>query len=85
MLVCTQRAGFSGALVGEKGITAKPPVCLIHGDQDTVVPFGAMALAEALLKQEGVAVTAHARPNLGHGIDPDGIDIVCKFLKAKLA
>lgn len=82
---CAGVVGFSGALVGEQGVTAKPPVCLIHGDQDMVVPFGAMALAEALLKHEGVAVTAHARPDLGHGIDPDGIDIACKFLKSKLA
>ena len=77
--------GFSGALIGEKGITAKPPVCLIHGDQDMVVPFGTMALAEASLKNEGVPVESHRRPMLGHGIDPEGIDIAIKFLKAKLA
>ena len=82
---CAGIVGFSGALIGEDGITAKPPVCLIHGDADTVVPFGAMGLAEALLKQEGVKVEAQRRPGLGHGIDPDGLDIAAKFLKAKLA
>jgi phospholipase/carboxylesterase len=82
---CAGIVGFSGALIGEEGITSKPPVCLIHGDADTVVPFGAMGLAEALLKQEGVSVESHRRAGLGHGIDPDGLDTASAFLKAKLA
>ena len=81
---CAAVIGFSGALIGEEGITSKPPVCLIHGEQDTVVPFGAMALAEAVLKHDGVSVATHARPGLGHGIDPEGLDIASAFLKAKL-
>lgn len=80
---CAGVVGFSGALIGEEGITAKPPVCLIHGSDDTVVPFGAMGLAEAMLKHFGVAVETHKRPNLGHGIDPKGIEIASAFLKAK--
>lgn len=82
---CAGVVGFSGALIGEEGITAHPPVCLIHGKEDTVVPFGAMTLAEAVLKHDGVKVESHARPGLGHGIDPEGIAIASKFLKAKLA
>ncbi len=82
---CAAVAGFSGSLIGEEGIISKPPVCLVHGDQDNIVPFGAMALAEAALKHEGIEVEAHRRPGLGHGIDPEGMDIVSAFLKAKLA
>lgn len=82
---CAGIVGFSGALIGEEGITSTPPVCLIHGDQDMVVPFGAMVLAEAVLKHDNIPVEAHRRPDLGHGIDPDGIVIATRFLKAKLA
>lgn len=81
---CAAVAGFSGSLIGEEGITSKPPICLVHGDQDNVVPYGAMALAEASLKHEGVEVETHTRHGLGHGIDPEGLDIACKFLKEKL-
>jgi phospholipase/carboxylesterase len=72
---CAGIVGFSGSLIGEAGITAKPPICLIHGDHDNVVPFGAMTLAEASLKHEGVPVESHARPGLGHGIDMEGMEI----------
>ena len=81
---CAGVVGFSGALIGEDGITARPPVCLIHGDQDMVVPFGAMALAEAVLSHDDIAVETHKRPGMGHGIDPDGLDIATAFLKARL-
>jgi phospholipase/carboxylesterase len=80
---CAGVVGFSGALIGENGITSKPPVCLVHGTDDTVVPFGAMALAEAVLRQHGITVETHARRGLGHGIDPQGIDFATAFLKAK--
>jgi phospholipase/carboxylesterase len=82
---CAAVVGFSGALIGEQGITSKPPVCLIHGREDGVVPFGAMALAETILKQHSIPVEAHARPGLAHSIDPEGIDIALKFLQVRLA
>lgn len=80
--------GFSGALLGpellEREIKSKPPVCLIHGVMDTVVPFTMMAQAEATLKRCGVRVESHTRPHLMHGIDPEGIEIAAKFLKEAL-
>jgi phospholipase/carboxylesterase len=81
---CAGIVGFSGAMIGEEGIISKPPVCLVHGQQDTVVPFGAMALAGAVLKAHGIPYETHARPDLGHGIDPEGLGIAAKFLKGKL-
>jgi phospholipase/carboxylesterase len=42
---CAAVVGFSGALIGEQGIVSKPPVCLIHGTDDMVVPFAAMSRA----------------------------------------
>ncbi len=77
--------GISGALFGahllEREIQSRPPVCLIHGTHDDVVPFVAMAAAETTLRTNMVAVEAHARPGLGHGIDEAGIDLASAFLK----
>lgn len=77
--------GFSGALVGAdllaSEIRSKPPVCLIHGEMDDVVPFAAMAQAETALLAAGVPAEGHPRPGLGHGIDPEGLDIAMSFLQ----
>ncbi len=76
--------GFSGAMIGTDRlageVTCKPPVCLIHGDRDMVVPFAAMEIASEALGDAGVEHETHARPGLGHGIDPEGIDIARGFL-----
>ncbi len=82
---CAALVGFSGALIGEEGIVSTPPVCLIHGDEDMVVPFGAMGLAEAVLKHQKVPVETHTRYGLGHGIDPDGLELASAFLQKHFA
>lgn len=77
--------GFSGALIGDellvKEVKSRMPVCLIHGEEDDVVPFGALTHAEQSLRAHGVDVTAHARAGLGHGIDEQGLAIATAFLK----
>lgn len=81
--------GFSGALIGAellaKEITSRPPISLIHGNADDVVPYSSLAHAEAALKEHGVAIQAHTRPFLGHSIDMEGIKIAGDFLKKHLA
>ncbi|MBB4287065.1 alpha/beta hydrolase [Roseospira goensis] len=78
--------GFSGALTGAASlaaeITARPPVTLVHGEDDPVVPFPALGHAEAALRAANVPVTAHARPGLGHGVDPEGLEIAAAALRA---
>lgn len=80
--------GFSGALIAPetlaKEITARPPVCLIHGESDDVVPFAALAHAAESLKAHGVPVKDHPRPFLGHSIDMEGMEIAAEFLKKQL-
>jgi phospholipase/carboxylesterase len=83
----TQIAGilaFSGALLDAEGvrsdILSKPPVLLVHGTADDVVPFRSMANAKATLEAAGVPVTAVARPGLGHAIDDVGIALGGEFL-----
>jgi phospholipase/carboxylesterase len=69
--------GFSGALVAAETlpeeIRARPRVLLLHGDADEIVPFEAMAAAEAALRQNDVTVETIRRPGLGHAIDQTGL------------
>ncbi len=76
--------GYSGALIGaellDTEITARPPVCLIHGTADSVVPFQAMEHAEQILSECEVPVEVHARPGLPHSIDEEGIILATAFM-----
>lgn len=85
---CAGVLGFSGALVGAdvlaEEIKSRPPVCLIHGEEDGVVPFMALTHAETALKAAGVPVETHARPGLAHGIDPKGLGIGIAFARKVL-
>lgn len=75
---------ISGALKGgaslKEEITARPPICIIHGMLDEVVPFSSMKDAEDILKENNVPVETHARPQLGHSIDEKSLGIINKFL-----
>ena len=79
--------GFSGALIAPEILAAeiksRPPVCLIHGEADDVVPYASMANAEATLKENKVSVEIHTRPFLTHSIDMEGIEIAKNFLLSK--
>ncbi|MDV3457712.1 prolyl oligopeptidase family serine peptidase [Sphingomonas sp. HF-S4] len=78
--------GYSGMLAGTLDeILRKPPVLLIHGDADTVVPVGAYKHAHAELVRHGFAVEGHVTPGLGHGIDPNGIALGGQFLQRVLS
>jgi phospholipase/carboxylesterase len=80
--------GFSGALLGAdllaSEITCRPPICLLHGEEDPVVPFYLMERAKKSLEKESVKVETHARPNVAHGIDQGGIDIALAFIQRHL-
>ena len=69
--------GYSGALVAPQKladeIVSRPPVLLVHGEADPVVPFQSLAAAQAGLEAAGVEVQTLNRPGLGHGIDEEGI------------
>ena len=69
--------GYSGMLANPESLNVegktKPPVLLVHGDADTVVPYSALAAAEAALKAYGCSVEAVTCHGLGHGIDGEGL------------
>jgi phospholipase/carboxylesterase len=75
---------FSGALAGPEELAAeaasKPPVLLVHGEADDIVPFSMMARTAAALETARVPVTTAARRGLGHAIDDDGVILAGDFL-----
>jgi len=82
------RAEKPAALVGYSGLLAAPPpaeiagppIFLAHGSADTVIPAGAMFAAATELGVAGAAVQWHLAPGMGHGIDPEGLQIAGQFL-----
>jgi phospholipase/carboxylesterase len=78
--------GYSGALLGAERLPAeivsRPPVFLIHGDADEVVPVGAMHAAIQALHAAEVPVRWSVCPGLGHGIDPESLEHGAAFLAA---
>ena len=77
--------GFSGLLIAPdmlaREIAARPPICLIHGEADEVVPFPSLKMATDALHTHGVPVESHKRPFLGHSIDMEGLKIASEFLR----
>jgi len=80
--------GFSGRLLEpealEREARVKPPVLLIHGDQDQMVPFADMGNAGRALHAAGFEVYGHVMKGTGHGIAPDGLSVALAFLKDRL-
>ncbi len=62
----------------------KPPVLLVHGDQDPVVPFSDMGRAGEALVAAGFETYGHVMEGTGHGIAPDGLGVTLQFLKERL-
>lgn len=75
---------FSGAFVPPEGfgpMSVKPPVCLVHGDIDTVVDANLSAEAEQALAAAGISVRHHVSHGIGHGIAPDGLAFATAFIR----
>ncbi|MBN8938330.1 MAG: dienelactone hydrolase family protein [Rhizobiales bacterium] len=68
--------GYSGRLAGPENlseITVRPPVTLVHGGLDDVIPPGHMEAAATALRGAGLAVATHFIPDIGHEIDARGL------------
>ncbi|MDT8758872.1 prolyl oligopeptidase family serine peptidase [Sphingomonas psychrotolerans] len=81
--------GYSGMIAGPSldasEIRSKPPVLLVHGDADGIVPISAYRHAYAELERHGFPLEGHVSPGLGHGVDPAGIELGARFVKRVLA
>jgi phospholipase/carboxylesterase len=80
---------FSGALVASDALatelTARPPVLLVHGEADEIVPVSRSRKAAATLRAAGVPVKETYSERLGHGIDDAGLTAGALFLQRGFA
>jgi phospholipase/carboxylesterase len=81
--------GYSGRLIaadllpGE--LRSRPPVLLVHGTDDPLVPFESLAAAEVALNDAGVRVETLACVGVEHAIDPEGLERGGRFLREVLS
>ncbi|MGY6633504.1 MAG: alpha/beta hydrolase [Alkalilacustris sp.] len=77
--------GFSGRLLAPERLAAevvsRPPILLVHGDADEVVPPRSMPEAGEALQAAGLTVYGHVMRGTGHGIAPDGLSVALGFLR----
>jgi phospholipase/carboxylesterase len=74
--------GYSGELVipeGQDGLAAQvpanaaPPILLVHGSEDDVIPAGALFLSAEKLAKANIPCQWHLAVGLGHAIDNQGL------------
>lgn len=79
---------FSGLVISPEKLQAelasRPPVLLIHGDLDDVVPVAGSQAALPVLTGLGIDAALHISPGTGHSIAQDGLDAATAFLRTRL-
>lgn len=61
-------------------VRSRPPVLLIHGDRDDLIPAQALFLACGALSEIEIPVEWHLSQGIGHGIDGEGLRHGGEFL-----
>jgi phospholipase/carboxylesterase len=86
--------GYSGLFVLPNGaapeavageIKSRPPVLLIHGDRDDLIPVQALFLSARYLADLDIPTEWHLSAGLGHGIDEEGLRHGGEFLAKRFA
>jgi phospholipase/carboxylesterase len=81
--------GFSGRLLAPEllasELRSRPPVLLVHGTEDPLVPYSSLAAAETALKGAGVPVQTVTSVGIGHSIDDQGLRRGGQFLRDVLS
>ena len=76
---------LSPELLAEEAVV-RPPILLVHGDADDVVPPQSLPQAAEALQEAGWQdVYAHIMKGTGHGIAPDGLSVALAFMRDKLS
>jgi len=77
--------GYSGRLVGAEvlgeEVRSRPPILLVHGTHDPVVPYESLAEAETGLKAVGLSVETVSCYGVQHSIDQEGLRRGGQFLR----
>lgn len=79
--------GYSGLLAGEPPQlgTDTPPILLVHGDRDPMIPADALFHSAGTLGRAGAAVQWHLSSGIGHSIDEQGLILGGLFLRMAFA
>jgi len=76
--------GYSGMLAAPESLPEldhdAPPILLVHGDADTVIPVQALFAAAGALGRAGALLQWHISRGMGHSIDPDGLRLGAMLL-----
>ncbi len=84
--------GYSGLFVLPDGaepeavsgeIKARPPILLVHGDRDDLIPAQALFLSAQYLSALEIPTEWHMSAGLGHGIDQEGLRHGGEFLAGR--
>ena len=98
--VALRRASVPAAIVGYSGvfvvpddvdpevfageIRCRPPILLVHGDRDELIPVQALFHATQALAALDIPVEWHISAGIGHGIDQEGLRHGGEFLARRL-
>jgi phospholipase/carboxylesterase len=81
--------GYSGMLADAAGLAdeaiTRPPILLVHGDSDPMIPLVAFHQMRDALMARGFTVASHVSRGLGHSIDAAGLQLGERFLTRVLA
>ena len=80
--------GYSGMMADSSSLAdevrTRPPVLLVHGSADPMIPVAAFHETKAQLDRLGFDVGSHVSSGLGHGIDSAGLQLGQEFLERVL-
>jgi phospholipase/carboxylesterase len=81
--------GYSGMLAAAEAlpreVASRPPVCLVHGDRDDVIPYQALFMAAEGLAAAGAPALWRLCRGSGHTITEDALVLGGRFLKSAFA
>lgn len=82
---CASVVAYSGRFIAPSRVASeiksKPNICVIHGEDDDVVPFSSLGLATKALQQNGINAEGHPIRSLGHVINDEGIKLGVEFIR----
>jgi phospholipase/carboxylesterase len=77
--------GLSGMLADAGPVSSRPPVALVHGTHDEVIPVGALFASLEGLAAAGLPALWRLCHGTGHNVAEEGLELGAAFLRDALA